>query len=868
MKFKTAKLSSISLAIAYSLYSYNVFADASNHISTKGDQVINMPGIDITDDYYSYYTDGSIDMTVTDSNINTGSATGSPYYQALIADSSRSTVNFTANNLTTEGGEVELSGSGDITANVTNSHLGSAAALQSDSLWLKSNYGNATADVSNSIITGRLDVDAALNATTTVNYSDIDQGVRTMAEGEDAQDTLVIKNSTVTATDTSNSSASVVYADAGSGGASVEIDNSAIGLNADSTPARSQDVQVYADNGGNASVIVNDSTVQNGVTAYTEGSDAQIQINNSHIGTEATANNVNYMLLAQSSRKAIGQGTASLSVNNSQVDGNITAQSQGDGNAEISLTDGTTVNGKVRLVGSNMILNIDDATLNGNIEASSYSESDIGDAGTTMTVNLSNTAYRGNIDSNDGDISENLTININNGAIIGGESLDSAMQITGYDTVNFNVNYLAPSLIDTGVVSYFYLNNEEQAEVNSSLATGTLAPIRSGAYIMDDVKYQATDVSSQTTTADEGKTWGVTFYTDDPTPPDPTPPDPTPPDPTPPEPTPPNPAPPEPTPPNPAPPAPVPDASNVAVDIQAAQAGLLASDDMIHRIADGVPHQLDSAKTDHNSHLWLQGVYASGDRTAGVTHYSNDISGFQIGSDIARQIRGDNVIGVGLALGYLHNDLDLNNHLDGHNKIDGNYYSVYANWKQLLSDTKHWGWFADAVFTYGDMSYSSDGRDGHLSAGGDYDGRSWLAQSRVGAQINATRQTWLRPYLTMGYINTHTDSYNDGYSDVSSGKQDGGFAGAGMQAGVSYPLHNVEVKPYVELAYVGQFGAETDFHTDDYRFAGQNLNGGNAGLGMDVKFSEKWSANTRINTQFGHDVNNEVNAYISAKYQF
>lgn len=109
----------------------------------------------------------------------------------------------------------------------------------------------------------------------------------------------------------------------------------------------------------------------------------------------------------------------------------------------------------MRLVGSNMILNIDDATLNGNIEASSYSESDIGDAGTHMTVNLSNTAYRGNIDSNDGDISENLTININNGAIIGGESLDSAMQITGYDTVNFNVNYLAPSLIDTGVVSYF-----------------------------------------------------------------------------------------------------------------------------------------------------------------------------------------------------------------------------------------------------------------------------------------------------------------------------------------------------------------------------------------------------------------------------
>lgn len=80
------------------------------------------------------------------------------------------------------------------------------------------------------------------------------------------------------------------------------------------------------------------------------------------------------------------------------------------------------------------------------------------------------------------------------------------------------------------------------------------------------------------------------------------------------------------------------------------------------------------------------------------------------------------------------------------------------------------------------------------------------------------------------------------------------------------------MKPYVERAYVGQFGAKTDFHTDNYRFAGQNLNEGNAGLGMGMgmgmKFSEKWSANTRTNTEFGHDVDNEVNAYIGIKYQF
>ena len=83
------------------------------------------------------------------------------------------------------------------------------------------------------------------------------------------------------------------------------------------------------------------------------------------------------------------------------------------------------------------------------------------------------------------------------------------MKITGYDTVNFNINYLAPSLVDRGKVSYFYLDNEEQVEVNSSLATGSLAPIRSGSYIMDDLKYQATDLSDQTSTAEtHGKNMG------------------------------------------------------------------------------------------------------------------------------------------------------------------------------------------------------------------------------------------------------------------------------------------------------------------------------------------------------------------------
>ena len=819
-----ANLSRISLAILCPLCSYNAIAE-SNHNNESGDQTVVMNGVDIQNDYYSLYTDGNIDMTFTDAVIDAGT-----YTQALIADTDQGSVNFNADNLTTQGGgEVELIGGGDVTATISNSHFGSMDYNDADSLWLDSYYGDVSASVENSVFTGRLDITAAGDINAIVSDSEVDQTINAKSNGANSKATVSIENSTVTTDNASNTHSAAVHVEGGSAGATAYIDDSTIGLATNSSPAISQDVEVFTHDGGQASAIVSGSSIEDGIYTYAEdGGDSLIQVNDSQVGTEQTADDVSYMLVAQSARNTVGEGSAALYLNDSQIDGNISAQSQGDSDAQITLTNGSTVNGNVRLVGSDMVMNINGSTLNGNIEASSYSESDIGSEGTNMTLNLSNTAYRGNIDSNDDDINEALTVNINNGAVIGGESIDSAMQITGYDTVNFNVNYLDSSLINTGKVSYFYLDDGEQVSVDSSVANGTLSPIRSGSYIMDNVVYQATDVSDQTAKADDGNTWGVSFYSNGPTPSD----------------------------------------EDVAADIQSAQAGLMASDDMIHRIADGITHQMDSAKTDERSHLWMQGIYASGDRTAGVTQYSNDITGMQIGGDVSHRITDDSVVGAGLALGYLNNDLSLNGPLDGHNNIDGAYYSVYANWKQLLSDNKNWGWFADTVFTYGDMSYSTDGHDGGIAAGSDYDGRSWLVQGRVGAQINATRQFWLRPYVTLGYDNIHTDGFNDGYSDISSGKQDGGFTGAGIQAGTNYQLHNVELKPYVELAYLAQFSTDTQFHTDDYDFSGQNLNGGNTGVGLEAKFSNKWSADTRVNTEFGHDVDNEVNAYINVKYQF
>lgn len=827
------KLSSVTLAILSAFSVHFALAADENHTSTTGDQSVSVDDRSISDDYYSFRTYGDVNMSVSDTTVNLGTSPGS---QVFVVDAGTGGINFTADNLTTYGGVTKLGGDDDITATIGNSHLGSYNASTSDALWIKSDAGSISTQIINSELDGRLDVDAYKDADIAIESSQITKGIRAVGNG---QTTLSISDSSITGTNSGSSTPPLIHVE-GDKGVRVTIDNSTIGLTDGSSATTNPDIEVISANGGASIVNVNHSSVQNGISTYSKGADSAINVSNSQIGTEETADNVSYTLVALSDRGIPAQGDASVSMDNSTVYGDVSAQSWGDAQATVNITNGSTLNGNVNLIGGDMAVNIDNSTLNGDISTRGYTSSD---GATSTTVNVSNTSWGGDITSTDKE--GDLTVNVNNGAIVGGQSIDDPMSVTGYNSVNFNINYLDPSLINTGKASYFYFNTDESVLVNSSVATGTLAPVRSGSYIMDDIVYDAENVSDQTGTADSGSTWDVTFHSDTPPDPDPTP-DPDP-DPT---------------------PDPSPQPDDVASDLQAAKAGLLASEDMIHRIANGITHQLDTQTgTDTDSHLWLQGIYASGDRTAGVTDYNNDISGFQIGGDYAIALNNNSVIHTGAALGYLHNDLDLNNG-HGYNDIDGNYYSLYARWSQLLSDTERWGWFADLVATYGDMSYGSYGKDGRLSAGASYDGDSSLIQARLGAKILLPQKFWLQPYITLGYDNIHTEHFNDGYSDVGTGRLDGGFVGAGAKAGTEITTGHTRLRPYVELSWVGQFGEETKFGTDDYHFAGQNLDGGNAGAGMDVDISDHWSANASVNTEFGHDIDHEVNTYLGVKYKF
>ena len=170
-----------------------------------------MNGVDIQNDYYSLYTDGNIDMTFTDAVIDAGT-----YTQALIADTDQGSVNFNADNLTTQGGgEVELIGGGDVTATISNSHFGSMDYNDADSLWLDSYYGDVSASVENSVFTGRLDITAAGDINAIVSDSEVDQTINAKSNGANSKATVSIENSTVTTDNASNTHSAAVHVEGG-----------------------------------------------------------------------------------------------------------------------------------------------------------------------------------------------------------------------------------------------------------------------------------------------------------------------------------------------------------------------------------------------------------------------------------------------------------------------------------------------------------------------------------------------------------------------------------------------------------------------------------------------------------------------------
>lgn len=775
--------------------------------------------------YYKYNYDGDLSLSFTDSAI---SAPGVAINEGA---STSGEASLQADNLTTSAGGIAISGGG-VDVQLNNSTIGGGAASGTAlSVSQTALNMNTTIAITDSALNGATFVNEAdgnvvFSAEDSVFYGEIHIHETNAASGVDNDKTtnVSLTNSTIDTSGVISSSENYpVYVESEKGTLNVLMEGDTI-----IQTGSHNDVTITSGTGNNSGSAVNaeidNSSLTNGISASTSNpySSSTVTVRNSTIAQNTPSWGTAIVASAgETDSEYSGSGNATINIENSQINGNVAAETFGGGSSTVSLSDNAAVNGDVLAIGTENSVNIDGAILNGDIQFStSHDDSSVT---TSSTVNLANARYDGNIATNDGSAEDNLTININSNAVIGGDSVSDAMQITGFDTVGVNINYLDPSLVNSDEAKYFYFNSGETVAVQNG-TSGTLSPVRSGSYIYDNVKYVATDESASQAAGLDGSTWAVSFIDDTPVPDD---------------------------------------KSNVVSDIQAAQAGLVASDDMIHRVADDITGHLDMRTG--GSNVWLSGLYAGSNREAGQTKYQNDISGAQFGGYLSVDLASGDSLTVGVANAWLHNALDLQNK-DGHNSINGTYYSLYGRWEQ--PKTRDIRWFSDAVVAWGNMSYSASGNDDGIRGHGDYDGNTWLLQGRVGATFVANRIEF-QPYTTLGYVNVKTDGYSDGYSDIGDGKQTNYFAGGGvrMMTHVAVPAVQ-DVKPYLTLGYNAQFGGSTELNTDDYSFSGEDLNGGTAAAGVMVDFTPRWAGKVQVATEFGHAIDAAVAGDVMLSYRF
>ena len=759
----------------------------------------------------------NIDMTVTNSTFGANV----PTQGSLNLSASEGSVSLEADDITTSS-SVQINGNAGNSVYIKNSALGSDGT-RSLYVYQQSNsnakMGSSYIDVSNSSLSDTLWLQTRGDTSLIISNNSTLNGVRNINSGLDSDTQAQFSDSI----EHGNINIQATY-----GNATVSLDNMSMDL-----PETGDQSQLQVTSGNVTQVDVLDSSISGGIYIASHPRDEEdpgtsiLNIENSTIGQYGASS---------AAIKVIADGENSTSANvdiqSSQIAGDIVAESEAaEQNASITL-DNTHVSGDIKLRADDMTLNIDnDATFSGQLDVSDYytDTEELGTA-TKTTVNVSNANMSNNITNSRGDdgVNNSLTINVNQGAIIGGNDVSTAMQLTGFSDVNVNVNYVDPSLINTGVDKYFYVDNTNTVQVNGVIDDhGTLATIRNGAYIYNKVQYHVDDDSDQQDEELSGNTYAVSFTTDV--------------------------------------------APQTASDIQAAQAGLLASDDMLHRVVSGISRQLDmiTMAANNKSRLWTQALYGSDDRNAGDTEYSNNISGGQIGIDVPLEMKNGDVLSIGLAYAHAYNNLKLQNE-SGYNHINGDYYSTYLRWNTKNKPESSIGWFVDSDFTWANMRYDASESEGDLSGGGNYQGSGFLWQTRIGALVSSIKSDiWLQPYFSLGYSEVNTDNFNDGYTDINDGKTNGFYSGIGTRLGTSFSTSaGITIKPYVDASYTTQIDNDVDFSAGSYNYDGQNLHLAQLGLGSSVQISPSISANVSLNTLIGQSIEHDTNGDVSIKYSF
>lgn len=656
---------------------------------------------------------------------------------------------------------------------------------------------------------------------------------------------------------------------------------------------------IYTVTGGDNTInVAGNSTVNGAIYAFTNSNNT-ISVDNSTV----TANETNATL--QGYFEGAYAGNADAATITSALQGQTIAMGiYGQQASTIALTNGTTVNGSVAVVGngsSTAQISLDSSTLNGNIITADESNT---------TVNLNNSTVNGNITTGAGDDTvvlannSSVTGNVDAGTGTDELSMDASSsitgQISGFETVNttsdnnididklndntgwtiqngsrlvaettgsnVQVAMTSDSTVDFGNVTGTNNNltvtqispstlNQKNVQIATFSTTGNPADAveaqfsngsqqvesRSGAY-----NYNDSLTIEQA--AQLSKRAGLTA---------------------------------------------TPNAYNVlldssrgelASDVQGAIAGLDAAKQAGRMITDDLANRLDQVHlqnlyghTADGAQLWGDFLYHHGDYSDDVD-YQDITQGVQGGVDWTTHLtNGDSLTG-GVALGWTRSRDQSNS--GGANSFNdtvyGNYYSVYAGWQQALHDNL-WGMFVDGSFSYGDMRYSMSAKNSKEDTSGmtealsgSADGNLYTTQLRTGVNVMLPGETVLQPYATLGWDKAEEKGFSDKELTFSDNQVSQWNTSVGMHVTTKLAdlNKNVELYPWADARYQTEFSDNTDIKAADYHNTdGHNTSMGIFGAGINTTIGNNFSVNTGVYFGTG-DVDNDASVQAGISYQF
>ncbi|MEB6377621.1 autotransporter domain-containing protein [Leclercia adecarboxylata] len=652
--------------------------------------------------------------------------------------------------------------------------------------------------------------------------------------------------------------------------------------------------------GGNNINVAGNSTVNGGIYAFTKSNNA-ISVDNSTV----TVNETNATL--QGYFEGAYAGNADADSVTSSLQGQTLAMGiYGEQASTVALTNGTTVNGSIAIVGngsstSSAQISLDSSTLNGNIITADESNTTVqlnnatvnGDittgAGDDSVVLTNNSSVTGNVDAGEGTdelsmdanstitgkisgfetinttsdnnididkLNDNTGWTIQNGSNLTADTTGSNVQVsmTSDSTVNFgNVTGTNNSLLVTQISPSTLNQKNVQIATFSTAgnpADAVEAQFSNGSQQVESRSgaYNYNDSLNIEQAAQLSKSAGLTA---------------------------------------------TPSNYNVllnsargdlASDVQGAIAGLDAAKQAGRMVTDDLANRLDQVHLQSlyghvadGAQLWGDFLYHHGDYSDDVD-YQDITQGVQGGVDWTTHLdNGDSLTG-GVALAWTRSrDQSNSGGADSFkDTVYGNYYSVYGGWQQALHDNL-WGMFVDGSFSYGDMRYSMSAKNSKTDTSGmtqalsgSADGNLYTTQLRTGVNVMLPGETVLQPYATLGWDKADEKGFSDQQVTFSENQVSQWNTSLGMRVTTKLAdlNKNVELYPWVDARYQTEFSDNTDFKAADYHNTdGHNTSMGIFGAGINTTIGNNFSLNTGVYFGTG-DVDNDASVQAGISYQF